>query len=76
MPFDGKEHAHAEHDNLERDENYWEPIHDFFSINRLLLDAIHREGRLCKVPFIRLHDLFKPPPNLPKIITFPSLGIA
>ncbi|MGI9575439.1 hypothetical protein ACRYJU_15265 [Alloalcanivorax xenomutans] len=27
VPLDGEEHARAEHDNLERKENYRDPIH-------------------------------------------------
>lgn len=27
MPLDGKEHARAEHENLERNEDYRDPIH-------------------------------------------------
>ncbi|MDK4716792.1 hypothetical protein [Rhizobium sp. CNPSo 4039] len=29
MPFDGEEHARAQHENLERNEDYREPIHYF-----------------------------------------------
>ncbi|MBV8503453.1 MAG: hypothetical protein JO006_17270 [Paucibacter sp.] len=29
MPLDGEEHARAEHENLERNEDYREPIHHF-----------------------------------------------
>lgn len=29
MPLDGEEHARAEHENLERKEDYRNPIHDF-----------------------------------------------
>jgi len=29
MPLDGKEHARAEHENLERNEDYRDPIHHF-----------------------------------------------
>jgi hypothetical protein len=29
MPLDGEEHARAEHEKLERDEDYREPFHSF-----------------------------------------------
>jgi hypothetical protein len=29
MPLDGEEHARADHENLERNEDYREPIHNF-----------------------------------------------
>lgn len=29
MPLDGKEHARAKHENLERKEDYRDPIHHF-----------------------------------------------
>lgn len=29
MPLDGEEHAYAEYENLERSENYRNPIHNF-----------------------------------------------
>ena len=35
MPLDGKEHARAEHENLERHEDYWYPIHDFESFQAI-----------------------------------------
>jgi hypothetical protein len=28
MPLDGEEHANAEHEKLERNEDYRDPIHD------------------------------------------------
>lgn len=50
MPLDGEEHPGAEHEHLERDEDYWDPIHHF-DISRLLLDAIYREAHhlACEV---------------------------
>ncbi|MCO6849808.1 hypothetical protein LVR63_29430, partial [Pseudomonas aeruginosa] len=27
MPLDGKEHARAKHQHLERNKDYWDPIH-------------------------------------------------
>ena len=29
MPLDGEEHARAKHENLERNEDYRDPFHDF-----------------------------------------------
>jgi hypothetical protein len=29
VPLDGEEHAHAKHENLERNEDYGNPIHHF-----------------------------------------------
>jgi hypothetical protein len=29
MPLDGEEHGRAEHDHLERNEDYRDPIHNF-----------------------------------------------
>jgi hypothetical protein len=29
MPLDGEEHARAQHDKLERNEDYGDPIHHF-----------------------------------------------
>jgi hypothetical protein len=42
MPLDGEEHARAEHEYLERNEDYRDPIHHL-SISRMLLDTICRE---------------------------------
>jgi hypothetical protein len=42
MPLDGEEHGRSEHDHLERNEDYRDPIH-LLSISRLLLDTIYRE---------------------------------
>ena len=47
MPLDGEEHARAEHENLERKEDYRDPIHHL-SISRLLLDTVYREERYLK----------------------------
>jgi hypothetical protein len=51
MPLDGEERARAEHENLERNEDYRDPIHHF--ISRLLLDTIYREEHTLKTP----HDI-------------------
>jgi hypothetical protein len=41
MPLDGEEHARAEHENLERGEDYGDPIHRF--ISQPLFGTIQRE---------------------------------
>jgi hypothetical protein len=47
MPLDGEEHARAEHENLERNKDYRDPIH-LLSISRLLFGVIYREGLYVK----------------------------
>jgi hypothetical protein len=51
MPLDGGKHSRAEHDYLERNEDYREPIHHL-SISKLLLDTSYREDPSLKT----LHD--------------------
>lgn len=46
MPLDGEDHARAEHEDLERNEDYRDPIHYFEYF--LLLDTTYREGRYFK----------------------------
>jgi hypothetical protein len=38
MGLDGEEHGRAEHEQLDRDQDYWNPIHDF-------LDTLHQQPR-------------------------------
>lgn len=52
MPLDGKEHARAEHDGLEDNQDYRDPIHHL-NISRLLLDTLYREEQFLKT----LHEI-------------------
>lgn len=47
MPLDGEEHARAEHKDLERDEDYRNPIHILIT-SKLLIQLIRSVERQLK----------------------------
>ncbi|WP_298236378.1 hypothetical protein [uncultured Azohydromonas sp.] len=69
MPLDGEEHARAEHENLERKEDYRDPIHHL-SISRLLLDTVYREERYLETLLQWLHFPVKAIVNSISILTY------
>jgi hypothetical protein len=51
MPLDGVEHAHTQHDNLERKEDQREPVDPIrhFNMSRLLLTLVYRGQLYAKI---------------------------
>ncbi|WP_155984490.1 hypothetical protein [Roseomonas gilardii] len=75
MPLDGEEHARAQHDNLECEEDYRKPI-PHLNISRLLFVAIYREKKLLRTDASATSLLFKPsgPPLIFWLACNQSLG--